>query len=151
MEVRYDEEEKLGTPKRIIDWINAVLKGQHQPCTKDTWRNYHYHLRDGVVLCKLINVLLKDARMQPVKFKSNALTAFVAMENIELFTNAAQRYGLPESDVFQSADLYEGHKAQFVNIINCINSLGFLANEKGFEIPFEGIRPTQNENCNEES
>ena len=62
----------------------------------------------------------------PVKFAEHALTPFQAMENIEQFNKAAQGYGLPEASCFQSVDLYEGHKGPFLNVINCLNKLGFL-------------------------
>lgn len=42
----------------------------------------------------------------------------------------AHRYGLAETDLFQSADLYEGRKGMFLNIINCLNRLGFLVSFK---------------------
>ena len=28
---KYDEEDGLGTPDKILEWINAVLKGDHSP------------------------------------------------------------------------------------------------------------------------
>ena len=48
----------------------------------------------------------------------------VAMDNIDTFNKAAVEYGMPESATFLSNDLYEAHKATFVNVINCLNKLG---------------------------
>ncbi len=55
-----------------------------------------------------------------------AHTAFVALENIENFNKGALRYGVPELALFQSIDLHEGHKGPLLNVINCINKLGFV-------------------------
>ena len=75
---------------------------------------------------RLINKLRSSAGMSTIKFcNKNVLTAFIAMENIHCFNKAAGEYGLPETDLFQSVDLYEGSKATFLNVINCLNKLGF--------------------------
>ena len=29
---KYDQEEKRGTPQRVMEWMNAVLQGQHDSC-----------------------------------------------------------------------------------------------------------------------
>ena len=64
-----------------------------------------------------------------MKFAIHALTPFQAMENIETFNKAAVGYGLPDAACFQSVDLYEGHKGPFLNVINCLNKLGFLVSQ----------------------
>ena len=74
---------------------------------------------------RLINKLRLHAGLSKVKFNNNANTAFVAMENIEIFNKGAREYGLPEEQTFQSIDLYEGHKGTMLNVINCLNKLGF--------------------------
>jgi len=137
MEERYDEEEKLGTPERIKAWLNAALEGEHPQCNGATWRKLQWHLRDGVALCKFICKLRVAAGMEPIKFMAHAHTQFVAMENISLFNKAAIQYGLPEEASFQSVDLYEGNKAPFLNVVNCLNQLGFIANKKDFTPSYE--------------
>ena len=75
---------------------------------------------------RLINKLRKHAGMSTVKVGGqNNLTAFIALENIAKFNKAAQEYGVTESALFQSVDLYECHKGPFLNVINCLNELGF--------------------------
>ena len=48
------------------------------------------------------------------------------MANIETFTEAVQTYGVAESEIFQSIDLYEGYKGPLITFINCLNKLGTL-------------------------
>lgn len=136
---RYDAEEKLGTPSRVIDWINRVLAGDVQPCAGTSCEQIQNHLRNGVVLCKLINKLLAADGKPPLGFRAKANIAFVAMSNIECFNQGAKEYGVKETAIFQTTDLYEGRKAQMLNVINCINGLGFKANAKGFNIMYEAV------------
>lgn len=28
----YDREEQAGTPQAIVNWVNAILNGKHEPC-----------------------------------------------------------------------------------------------------------------------
>ena len=143
MEQRYDEEEALGTPERIMEWMNKVLDGEHAPCSINKsgsqWRRLVFWLRDGTALCKMINKLRASAGMKEVKYCSNALTAFIAMENIATFNKAAGEYGLKDETLFQSVDLYECQKGPFCNVINCLNILGFEANKKGFTPKYEAV------------
>ncbi|KAJ1854721.1 Protein kinase of the Mitotic Exit Network [Coemansia sp. RSA 638] len=79
-------------------FIETVLGEHVDACTlRDT-------LRDGVVLCRLINTLRPGA----VKRINTKRLPFVQMENISNFLAAAQSLGLDSSDLFQTVDLYEG-------------------------------------------
>ncbi|KAI9503339.1 calponin homology domain-containing protein, partial [Coemansia spiralis] len=61
-------------------------------------------LRDGVVLCRLINTLRPGA----IKRINTKTLPFTQMENISNFLTAAQKLGLDSTDLFQTVDLYEG-------------------------------------------
>jgi len=138
-EARYDEEEKLGTPAAIITWMGKVL-GADMPAFPGTdWQSIHNHLKDGVILCKLINKLLTSAGKPVITFKAKATSSFVALSNIENYNNGAKEYGVPQTALFMPPDLYEGRKAPLLNVINNINQLGFVANGKGFTPRYEGI------------
>ncbi|KAJ2358534.1 Protein kinase of the Mitotic Exit Network [Coemansia sp. RSA 2618] len=79
-------------------FIATVLGEQLDACTlRET-------LRDGVVLCRLINALRPGA----VKRINTKRLPFTQMENISNFLSAAQSLGLDSSDLFQTVDLYEG-------------------------------------------
>jgi len=92
-----------------------------------------------VALCKFINKLLKSEGKEAVKFTAMAKTSFQGMDNVENFLTGAKLYGLPETDIFNSIDLVEGNKAPMLNVINCLNRLGFKANEKNFEIHYYSV------------
>ncbi len=75
-------------------------------------------------LRRLINRLLEDEGQQPVKFNvTNADAPFRALENIQTFTKYAKLYGVPETSIFASVDLFEGQKGPFIDVINCLNEL----------------------------
>jgi hypothetical protein len=144
-EARYDEEEKLGTPAAVMGWIAKVLGSDAPPCPGTDWQAIQTYLKDGVVLCKLINKLNTFAGKPTVTFKPKASSSFVAMANIENFNNGAKDFGVPQTALFQTPDLYEGRKAPMLNVINCLNQTGFVANSKGFTPKYEGIQPPKME------
>jgi hypothetical protein len=139
-EARYDEEEKLGTPAAVMSWIAKVLGSEVPACPGNDWQSIHNYLKDGVVLCKFINKINTFANLPATTFKAKATSSFVAMANIENFNNAARDFGVPQTALFQTPDLYEGRKGTMLNVINCLNQLGFVANSKGFTPKFEGIQ-----------
>lgn len=130
---RYDEEEKLGTQQRIMEWINTVLAGEVHPCTDMDWKSIQNHLRDGVILCKLVNKLMISDNMPKIRYRARVNSGFVAMSNFENFLDGAKRYGVNEMSLFEPSDVYEGRKGPLINAIFCLNQLGKLANEKGFQ------------------
>jgi len=144
-EQRYDEEEKLGTPAAIIAWIQKVVGSGMTPFPGGDWQSIHNHLKDGVILCKLINVLNTFAGKPAQKFTPKANSSFVAMANIENFNTGAKDFGVPSTALFQTTDLYEGRKAPMLNVINSLNQLGFVANAKGFNPKYEGIATPKGE------
>lgn len=64
---------------------------------------YEDILRDGVVLCNLMNKLTPGC----IKKIQSKGTNFQLMENIERFQKAVKAYGLPQEEIFQTADLFE--------------------------------------------
>jgi len=140
-EARYDEEEKLGTVTAVLSWISKVLGGDAGQCKGTDHQSVHEYMKDGVLLCKFINKLNASAGKPAQKFTAKANTSFVAMANIENFNTGCKDFGVPSTALFQTTDLYEGRKAPMLNVINCLNQLGFVANQKGFTPKFEGIAP----------
>lgn len=148
MEEIYDKEEAFGTPDRIMDWMFLTLENDHPipdtPINKISWRTLNCWLRDGVALCKMINKLLVAAGKEPVKYVSPVTSSFQAMENIESFNHGCIEYGLPPHQTFNTIDLFEAFKGPFLNVINCLNKLGFEANRQGFQPDYEAIEaPTR--------
>ena len=100
------------TEKEVLEWIEAVL-GEKLPNSP-----YEDVLRDGVVLCNLINKIAPDS----VKKIQTKGTNFQLMENIQRFQAAIKKYGVPEEEIFQTADLFERRNIPQVTL--CLYSLG---------------------------
>jgi len=98
--------------KEILEWICAVLD---QPLPEEDYADY---LKNGVVLCKLMN---KIAPNSIPKFKEKG-PAFLLMENIQAFVGAAKKYGVPDEEIFQTPDLFEARNIPQVTL--CLFSLG---------------------------
>lgn len=59
------------------------------------------------MLCELINGLYPEGQ-GPVKKIQASTMAFKQMEQISQFLQAAERYGINTTDIFQTVDLWEG-------------------------------------------
>ncbi|CAI9722694.1 transgelin-3-like [Octopus vulgaris] len=131
MEQRYDKEEEAGVPSAIVSWINGIFEGTKNPtCPGSAMQQIHAYLQDGTNLCRLINKLLETDGKAAISFAKNVKSPFAAMGNIENFSKGCESFGLNKEALFQSNDLTEGKKGPFLNVINCLHSLGFLANSK---------------------
>lgn len=97
-----------------MEWIFNVL-GEKVPAG-----NYEDILKDGVVLCKLINKLAPGS----VKKIQERGTNFQLMENIQRFQAGLKKYGVPEEEIFQTADLFE--RRNIAQVTLCLYSLGRL-------------------------
>ena len=88
-------------------------------------------LKDGVVLCKLMNKLQpgsvkkfkeKVECIQIYLFKTHFHViqgpAFLLMENVQAFINAAKSYGVPDEEMFLTPDLFEGRNLSQVGSHN---------------------------------
>ena len=52
-------------------------------------------------------------------------TPFMLMENIQAFLGAARKYGVPDSELFQTADLYERRNIPQVRSGCCLSPLSW--------------------------
>jgi len=75
-------------------------------------------LKDGVILCHLINVIKPGS----VKKINASKMAFKQMENIGCFLSACEALGVNKIDLFQTVDLYESNNIP--QVINGIFALG---------------------------
>ncbi|KAH8358925.1 hypothetical protein KR093_003354 [Drosophila rubida] len=92
MQPRNKEQEQ-----EVLNWIFAVI-GEKVPSGQ-----YEDILKDGIWLCKLANKLAPGS----VKKIQERGTNFQLMENIQRFQAAVKKYGVPEEEIFQTADLFE--------------------------------------------
>lgn len=100
----------------MLVWIFAVL-GEKVPAGQ-----YEDILKDGIVLCKLANKLTPGA----IKKIQERGTNFQLMENVQRFQAAIKKYGVPEEEIFQTADLFERRNIPQVTL--CLYSLGRIVN-----------------------
>merc|ERR1711953_386243 len=109
--------------KECMTWIEEVA-GQKLGDIKDQI-DFAEHLKDGVMLCSLINAL------QPGSVKKiNTLKA--------PFKQACTNYGLKEQDLFQVNDLYENKNLYMV--VDNLYALGGIAQKKSWEGPALGVK-----------
>jgi len=104
-------ERKPEQEKEVMDWIEAVME---EPLPQGS---YEEVLKNGVVLCKLINKISPGA---VPKFKQ-AGPAFLLMENVQSFLKAIQKYGVADEEIFQTPDLFEARNIPQVTL--CIYAL----------------------------
>lgn len=83
------------------------------------------HLKSGVVLCKLVNVVQPGA----VSKISASRFAFAQMENITAFLRACKTLGLDQSSLFDTADLY--NQDNMFLVLQCLLRLSNVAAAKG--------------------
>jgi len=82
-------ERKPEQEKEVMDWIEAVMG---EPLPKG---EYEEVLKNGVVLCKLMNKISPGAI---AKFKESG-PAFLLMENVQSFLKAIKTYGVSDEEV----------------------------------------------------
>lgn len=111
----------------IKTWIENVLDE-----SLEEGRNLQEMLRDGIILCKLINKIFPDS----CKFKING-GPFVSRENISNFLNVLKnRLKVPDYELFQSNDLLENKN--FKQVIICIYAMNRYLRDTDFQGPFIG-------------
>lgn len=98
--------------------------------------SFHENLKDGVLLCQLLNKIKpKTCR----KIYKGGKQAFQMRENIVKYLNGCQKLGMNNTDCFVSQDLYEGDN--MVAVIDQIFALGAVSrNVDGFEGPYLGVK-----------
>jgi len=89
-------------------------------------------LKDGILICELINVLQPGSVKRIQKKGSN----FQLMENIAAYQKAVKKYGVPEEEIFQTADLFEARNIKQVML--SLYCLGRIAQNKGYDGPVLG-------------
>lgn len=119
---------------KALGWIEAVCDETFfsDRDESDLKKYIHHKLKDGVILCKLINVIQPGS----VRRINNTKMAFKMMENIGDFLEASYRYGVKKEDLFQTSDLFEG--ANIVQVVNGLAALGRKAQSSGYDGPSLG-------------
>lgn len=118
----------------IEDVLQIELKAGVDPNEPLGQNEFRECLKDGQILCQLINTLKPGA----VKKINDNKMAFKMMENISNFLAAVEGYGVSRHDLFQTVDLYEGQN--MVQVVNTLHALGRKAQKNGFQGPVLGVK-----------
>ncbi|XP_013782838.1 myophilin-like [Limulus polyphemus] len=120
---------------RMLEWVKEVTGLDIN--TNGEWGEFHKTLKDGQVLCRLINALQPNTI--PEKKINNTSMAFKQMENINYFLDAAQKLGVPSQESFQTVDLWE--QQNLASVVTCLESLA----RKGSKFGQKAIGPKESE------
>ncbi|XP_052060238.1 calponin-1-like isoform X4 [Mytilus californianus] len=111
--------------------------------------NVEKSLRDGVILCNLMKKVIDGtpseslpAACAKTDLKSSpSELPFKQMENIEKFLKAAHKYGVPNTSLFQTVELYEARNLPMV--LATISHVGTEAQRHNYQGPTIGSKPTE--------
>nr|BAN20387.1 calponin/transgelin [Riptortus pedestris] len=99
-----------------LEWIKAIT-GEPDNTSGDM-DNFYEILHDGVLLCRLVNIMKPGS----VKKVNVSKMAFKCMENINAFLETAKAMGVPAQETFQTVDLWE--RQNLNSVVICLQSLG---------------------------
>ncbi|XP_067122431.1 myophilin [Centruroides vittatus] len=110
---------------QLLQWMRDVTE---EDINLDGERdNFYDVLKDGQLLCKLINTLQPGTIAE--KKINNSKMAFKCMENINHFLEGAKKLGVPAEETFQTVDLWE--KQNLPSVCICLQSLARKAAKFG--------------------
>jgi len=136
---KLDAKYNIEQEKQCREWIESVL-GEDLPDQEVGKNHFQACLKDGTILCQLINALSPTPLISKI---NNQKMAFKQMENIEKFLNACKKFGLQDGDLFQTADLYECQNMS--QVVVALYSLSSMSQKQGFSGPCIGVKiSTQN-------
>lgn len=101
----------------VLEWVKAIT-GEPSNTSGDM-DNFYEMLKDGILLCKLVNIM-KPGSIK--KINENKAHGFKCMENIEKFLETAKAMGVPAQETFQTVDLWE--RQNLNSVVICLQSLG---------------------------
>lgn len=107
-----------------LEWVQNITG---EPInTNGDMDNFYEVLRDGVILCKLVNAIKPGS----IKKINESKMAFKCMENLNVFVSSIMKeFAVPNQETFQSVDLWERQNLNAVVI--CLQSLGRKAGQYG--------------------
>lgn len=126
---KYDADDE----KTVVAWIASVIHYNGAvPSGKDA---VHTWLRDGNILCSVINTLKPGTIRKVHKWDEftatpSAMRKNKEQENISFFLKAADDFGVQKTDLFQTVDLYE--QQNMAQVLSTIYKLDSAAQKKGY-------------------
>ncbi|KAM9497939.1 transgelin-3-like [Salvelinus alpinus] len=120
---KIDQKYTLDLEARLVDWIILQVGGDIE--RPESGRlNFQSWLKDGTILCRLINSLYPSGQ-EPIKKIPETKMVFKQMEKISQFLQSAEAYGVTTGDLFQTVDLWEGKDMAAVQ--GTLSALGSMA------------------------
>ena len=86
--------------KDVDDDQVAEVKNWMETVMNETYPDFFEDIRDGVELCRLLNVI-KPGLIAEKKFKKSKIV-FVARTNIQIFIEGCKKLGIPETDCIET-------------------------------------------------
>ncbi|KAF7637798.1 Calponin-homology [Meloidogyne graminicola] len=125
-QARFNLDEAL----EVLQWIEDVIGIPFNPSIEKITNSQQVSevLKDGLILCLLMNRLVDSPNCTTIKFHKNPRMPFHKMENISNFLDACKAFGVAEISCFQTVDLYENK--QCYKVIECLRSLAAVAQSK---------------------
>jgi hypothetical protein len=136
---KYDSEAEA----EVLSWFKSLLNEDLQ----SGMREVEKQLRNGQLLVKLAKIIQQGTPKPPEKarkmtLKPNTLSApFKQMENIQVFLNFCENYGVPKNALFQTVDLFEGRN--MAQVLACLQLLGSEAQRNSFNGATIGPKPQE--------
>jgi len=131
LEAKYN----LDQEKQCRAWIEEVL-GEPLSDQEVGMHNFASCLKDGQVLCRLLNTLNGETLIKKINPQK---MAFKQMENIEQFIKGCKVFGLKDGDIFQTADLYEvQNMSQVIGTLYSVSS--YATSLRGYAGPSIGTK-----------
>jgi len=125
--------------QEIVAWLCDIT--QAGPPEAEGPDAFQAWLQDGRVLCALMDCLSPGICKPPhdtSKVRLQALKMNKEMENISFFLQAAEAYGVPRHNLFQTVDLTDGQN--LAQVQTGLYNIGSTAQKKGFDGPVIGAK-----------
>ncbi|XP_045205413.1 muscle-specific protein 20-like [Mercenaria mercenaria] len=136
----------LELEQQARQWMEAVLQKPliegEDPNTPLGEEKFQRALKDGVLLCELINTLQPGSIKKVNRIQSGSFKQFKDMENIDNFLTAITKYGVSTADRFGTANLTDRNNGMAI-VLNCIHAVGRAAQKNGYHGPTLGPRESQ--------
>lgn len=124
--------------EEVLEWMTLVLQdngldelADKLPTDVRNQKDFAMPLKDGIILCNVINTLEAGT----VKKINKGKAPFAMMENVSQFLAGCEKLGCSKTDLFQTVDLYEYQNIP--QVVNGIVALGRKA-QKFYDGPALG-------------
>lgn len=147
IEANYDPEEA----RKCLYWIRCITDVEEIPDNPDqidsSADKFHELLKDGMILCKLIDKLYPGKiNWNEKTFQTPKIEAMRVMrerERIAMFTKLVTEYGVPDTYTFPTESVHEKGALNLAQVCVCLRALGIEAQSKG--VGPEGYWPKKSE------